>query len=47
MTALTAAERQAKRRAQFRAMRAALKQIATEAVTIKDARAIALAALVA
>jgi hypothetical protein len=41
----TNAARQARRRAQFTAMKAALKRIALEAATIKEARAIALEAL--
>lgn len=42
---MTAAERQARRREQFRAMREALERIRDEARTVKEARAIAASAL--
>jgi hypothetical protein len=45
MTDRTNAARQARRRAQYTAMRDALRKIATEAASIKEARAIAIAAL--
>jgi hypothetical protein len=45
MTDRTNAARQARRRAKFTAMMLALRRIATEAATIKEARRIALEAL--
>jgi hypothetical protein len=45
MTDRTNAARQARRREKFTAMRDALRRIALEAVTIREARRIALAAL--